>query len=283
MILVTGATGTVGRLVAERLSGTGPVRLLVRTPHRAPVRGPGIETVGGDFDDPGSLREALSGVRSTLLVTTNPLAPAQDENFVTAARTAGVAHVVKLSAHAVADLDATDLVTRWQRDNEELLRASGLQWTFLRPRSFMSNTLSWARSVREEGVVRAPHGSSRNATVDPRDIADVAVRALTEPAGHAGRVYALTGPEAVTPARQTDTLADLLQRPLEFVELTKDQVLRELLRRYPAPVAHALAESAERGRHGSKTQVHPTVAELLGRPAHSYRDWADAHLDAFRA
>jgi uncharacterized protein YbjT (DUF2867 family) len=102
VILVTGATGTVGRLVAERLSGTGPLRLLTRDPRRAPVTGPGTEAVGGDFDDPGSLREALTGVRSALLVTANPLAPDQDEKFVTAARTAGVRHVVKLSAQAVA-------------------------------------------------------------------------------------------------------------------------------------------------------------------------------------
>jgi uncharacterized protein YbjT (DUF2867 family) len=283
VILVTGATGTVGRLVAERLSGTGRVRLLVRAPHRAPVQGPGSQTVVGDFDDPGSLREALTGVRSALLVTTNPLAPAQDENFVAAARAAGVVHVVKLSAQAVTDPDATDLVTRWQRDNEELLRASGLPWTFLRPRAFMSNTLGWAGSVREEGVVRAPHGSSANATVDPRDIADVAVRALTEPARHAGHAYPLTGPEALTPARQTEILAELLQRTLLFEELTKDQMLRGLMRRYPAPVADALVESAERGRRGSKTRVDPTVAELLGRPAGTYRDWAAAHLDAFRA
>ncbi|MFI5680336.1 NAD(P)H-binding protein [Streptomyces cellulosae] len=283
MILVTGATGTVGRLVAERLSGTGRVRLLVRAPHRAPAPGPGTETVVGDFDDPGSLRAALTGVRSALLVTTNPLAPAQDENFVTAARAARVAHVVKLSAQAVTDPGATDLVTRWQRDNEELLRASGLPWTFLRPRAFMSNTLGWAGSIRKEGVVRAPHAGSRNATVDPRDIADVAVRALTDPDRHAGHAYALTGPEALTPARQTEILAELLQRSLVFEELPPDQFLRGLLRRYPAPVARALAESSERGRHGSKTHVDPTVAELLGRPAGTYREWAAAHLDAFRA
>ncbi|MEV2210227.1 NAD(P)H-binding protein [Streptomyces sp. NPDC050997] len=283
MILVAGATGTVGRLVAQRLSGSGTVRLLVRAPYRAPVPDPGTETVVGDFDDPGSLREALTGVRSALLVTMNPLAPAQDENFLTAARAARVAQVVKLSAQAVTDADATDLVTRWQRDNEELLRASGLPWTLLRPRAFMSNTLGWTGSVRREGVVRAPHGSLRNATVDPRDIADVAVRALTEPARHEGHAYALTGPEALTPARQTEILAELLQKPLAFEELTSNQMLRELLRRYPAPVAHALVESAERGRNGTKARVDPTVAELLGRPAGTYRDWAAAHLDAFRA
>ncbi|PAZ11556.1 NAD(P)-dependent oxidoreductase [Streptomyces sp. SA15] len=283
MILLTGATGTVGRLVAERLSGTGPLRLLTRDPRRAPLAGPGIEAVGGDFDDPGSLREALTGVRSALLVTANPLAPGQDENFVTAARTAGVRHVVKLSAQAVADPGAVDLITRWQRDNEELLRASGLPWTFLRPRAFMSNTLSWARSVREEDVVRALHGTARNATVDPRDIADVAARVLADPGEHVGRAYALTGPGALGAVHQTEILGELLARPLQFVELTEDQALSGLLARYPEPLAHALVESAARGRDGAKAHVDPTVREVLGRPARTYRDWAGDHLSAFRA
>ena len=283
MILVTGATGTVGRLVTERLSGTGPVRLFTRDPRRVTSTGPDVEVAGGDFDDPGGLRAALVGVRSALLVTTNPLAPAQDRNFVTAARAARVGHVVKLSAQAVADTGADDLITRWQRDNEELLRASGLAWTFLRPRAFMSNTLGWARSVREEGVVRAPDGASRNASVDPRDIADVAVRVLADPAAHAGRAYPLTGPAALSAVQQTDMLGELLGRPLEFVELTREETLSGLLARYPEPLAHALMESAARGRQGAKTGVDPTVPDLLGRPARAYRAWARDHLAAFRA
>jgi uncharacterized protein YbjT (DUF2867 family) len=283
VILVTGATGTVGRLVAERLSGTGPLRLLTRDPRRASLAGPGIEAVGGDFDDLGSLREALIGVRSALLVTADPLAPHQDENFVTAARAAGIRHIVKLSAQAVAEPGATDLITRWQRDNEGLLRASGLPWTFLRPRAFMSNTLSWARSVREEGVVRALHGTARNATVDPRDIADVVVRVLADPEEHVGRVYALTGPAALSAVHQTEVLGELLARPLKFVELTQDQALSGLLARCPEPLAHALVQSAARGQDGAKAHVDPTLGEVLGRPARTYRDWAVDHLSAFRA
>ncbi|MGW0330994.1 SDR family oxidoreductase [Streptomyces sp. NPDC003011] len=284
MILLTGATGTVGGLTARRLSGGEPVRLLTRDPRR--VAGPAgahAEVVGGDFEDPAGLRRALTGVRSALLVTADPLTHAHDENFLTAARAAGVRHVVKVTTLSVTEPDATDLVTEWHRENERLLRASGLTWTLLRPRAFMSNTLGWARSVREEGVVRAPHGDTETAAVDPRDIAEVAVRALTGIEEHAGRAHALTGPEAVSPVRQTEILAALLHRPLEFAELTQDQVLRGMLERYPAPVARALAESAVRGREGTKARVHPTVAELLGRPARSYRDWAAEHLSAFRA
>ncbi|WP_405773593.1 SDR family oxidoreductase [Streptomyces sp. NBC_01538] len=281
MILLTGATGTVGRLVAERLSGTGPLRLLTRYPHRVTLARPGIEVVRGDFDDPAGLRTALVGVRSCLLITANPLAPAQDRNFVAAARAAGVSQVVKLSAQAVTEPDAIDLITRWQRENERLLRASGLAWTFLRPRAFMSNTLGWARSIREEGVVRGLDGTARNASVDPRDIADVAVQALTAPEAHAGRAYALTGPVAITPSEQTEILGDLLHRPLKFMELTESQLLRGLLARHPEPMALALVESAARGRGGGKAQVEPDVQELLGRPGRGYREWATEHLTEF--
>ncbi|MCL7424638.1 NAD(P)H-binding protein [Streptomyces sp. YS415] len=283
MILLTGATGTVGGLVARRLRGTTALRLLTRRPDRAAdLSGPRVEVCGGDFDDLGSLRSALTGVTSALLVSANPLTHTHDEHFLTAARACGVRQVVKLSALAVTDPDATDLITAWQRRNEQLLTASGLPWTLLRPRAFMSNTLGWAHSVRAEGVVRAAGGSAVNATVDPRDIADVAALTLLEPDAHAGRTYALTGPEAISAADQTRILGELLERPVRFEELTVAEALSRLRVRYPAPIAEALAESAARGRAGAKTQVDPTVAKLLGRPAGSYREWARDHLGAFR-
>ncbi|WAZ24850.1 NAD(P)H-binding protein [Streptomyces cinnabarinus] len=283
MILLTGATGTVGGLVARRLRGTVPLRLLTRRPERAAdLAGPQVEVVGGDFDDPGSLRRALTGVTSALLVTANPLTHAHDEHFLAAARAGGLRHVVKLSALAVTDLDATDLITTWQRDNEQLVTDSGLLWTHLRPRAFMSNTLGWAISIRAEGVVRAACGTAVNATVDPQDIADVAALTLLAPEAHAGRAYPLTGPEAISPVDQTKILGELLERPLAFDELSEEEARRRLLVRYPAPIAEALAESASRGRAGAKSEVDPTVAELLGRPAGDYRRWALGHLAAFR-
>ncbi|MGW0913671.1 NAD(P)H-binding protein [Streptomyces sp. NPDC002784] len=283
MILLTGATGTVGGLVARRLRGTTALRLLTRRPDRAAhLSGPRSEVCGGDFDDLASLRRALTGVTSALLVSANPLTHTHDEHFLAAAHACGVRQVVKLSALAVTDPDATDLITAWQRGNEQLLTDSGLSWTLLRPRAFMSNTLGWALSVRAEGVVRAAGGSAANATVDPRDIADVAALTLLEPVAHAGRAYALTGPEAISAVDQTRILGELLERTVNFEELTEAEALRRLRGRYPAPIAEALAESAARGRAGAKSQVDPTVAKLLGRSAGSYREWARDHLGAFR-
>ncbi|MEW1718071.1 NAD(P)H-binding protein [Streptomyces sp. NPDC093109] len=285
MILLTGVTGTVGGLVARRLRTGEPVRLLARDPRRiAALAGPGTEVVGGDFADATSLAAALTGVSAALLVTADPLAPDHDERFVAAARARGVRHVVKLSARAVTEPDATDLITRWQRSCEEVLRASGLGRTFLRPRSFMSNTLGWAGSIRAEGVVRVVDGVSANATVDPRDIADAAALALTGPVpGAPGRAHALTGPAALSAADQLAVLSDVLARPLRLERLDRDRAHRDLLARFPAPVADALLESALRQGSGVKAGVEPDLPRLLGRPATPYRAWARDHAEAFGA
>ncbi len=282
MILLTGATGTVGREVGRRLAAAGhPVRLLTRDPARISLRGSQVTAVRGDFEDRDGLSGALAGVRAVLLVTTDPLRPEHDANLLSAAAEAGVAHVVKLSALAVTDPLAEDLVTRWQRANEALLRASGLDWTLLRPRAFMSNSLSWAARIRDTGTVRALYGTARNACVDPRDLAEVAVRTLTEP-HHRGRTYALTGPEAISPAEQAAQLGEVLGRPIAFEEATVEQTRQQLLRRYPEPVALALLESALRQANGAKAAVDDAaVAELTGRPAGTFRQWATDHAAAF--
>ncbi|MFF1481478.1 SDR family oxidoreductase [Streptomyces sp. NPDC058301] len=280
MILVTGATGTVGGEVARLLAAGHPLRILARRPERVAATGPAVEVVGGEYADRDSLDRALKGVRAAFLVT-GSIGEPDDVRFVEAARDAGVRHLVKLSAMAVTDPAADDLITRRQRENEEAVRESGLAWTLLRPRAFMTNTLSWARSVREEGVVRALYGEAPNATVDPRDIAEVAARALTEPGVHEGRAYALSGPAALTAAEQTALLGDALGRSLRFEELGPERARAALLARYPQPVAEALLHSAERQRAGAKAGVSGTVEELTGHPARSYAEWARDHAQAF--
>ncbi|MGW2236728.1 NAD(P)H-binding protein [Streptomyces sp. NPDC001759] len=279
MILLTGATGTVGREVLRQLPPDAPVRVLARDPAKVTETAPTVEAVAGDYEEPRSLERALAGVRTAFLVTTG-IGRDHDARFLEAAKLAGVRRVVKLSAAAVLDPQADDLITRWQRTNEDLLRVSGLEWTLLRPRSFMSNTLSWARSVREEGVVRGLYGTSANACVDPRDVAAVAVHALTEE-GHGGRAYTLTGPEAISAAEQTRQLGRLLGVPLRFEELNRDQARAGLGGRYPEPVVEALLASADRLSAGAKAHVEDTVGEVTGRPAGTFRDWAADHLAAF--
>ncbi|WP_461028522.1 NAD(P)H-binding protein, partial [Streptomyces sparsus] len=243
MILVTGASGTVGGAVAASLTARGhPVRRMSRTGRTPghPVAGPPVagpsagrpgpgragdvpdETATGDFDDPESLRRAMDGVRAALVVTSDPLSPWQDGNVVSAAQRAGVERLVKLSLLSVADDGAHDLVTEWQRTAEAGIRDSGLAWTVLRPRAFMTNTLAWARQLRAGRAVRAWPADAPTTPVDPRDIAEVAALALTAPR-HAGRTYALTGPAALSSREQLAVLADVLGRPLTLHEWTPAQ------------------------------------------------------------
>lgn len=281
MILVTGATGAVGREVAGLLAAAGPVRILARRPERLTVRGDGVEVVEGAYGDRPALDRALEGVSSVFLVTNSPTDP-DDERVAGAAAAAGVRHLVKLSMMAVEEAGADDFIIRWQRRNEETIRASGVPWTFVRPRTFMSNTLSWALGIRSAGVVRALYGDAPVACVDPRDVAAVAVAALTG-AGHEGRTYAVSGPEAITAREQTAQLSRVLRRPLRFEELGLDAARKALLAKYPRPAAEAFLESAERQRAGAKAAVVPTVEELTGCQARPYRTWAADHADAFAA
>ncbi|WP_344531157.1 NAD(P)H-binding protein [Streptomyces rectiviolaceus] len=277
---MTGATGTVGGHVARLLSTDHPTRLLGRSLSRLRALVPGADVVSADFADRRSLERALDGARALFAVTANPLEPAHDANLLAAARTAGVEHVVKLSALAVTDDRADDLITNWQRENEDRIRASGLAWTMLRPRSFMSNTLSWAGSIRAHNTVVTPQPQSRNASIDPRDIAEVAVLSLTGP-GHEQQEYALTGPEAISPAEQCEHLSQVLARPLRCDEIPLERAYATWAQHYPEPIAQALLESARRQGAGAKQGVDFTIDKLLGRPATTYRAWATDHAHRF--
>ncbi|MFC8229149.1 NAD(P)H-binding protein [Streptomyces sp. NPDC057287] len=278
MILVTGATGTVGREVARQLAADHAVRLMSRTPVCPSVPGPRVETAVADFARPGRLGRALSGVRAAFLVTSHPVEP-HDERFLEAAVAEGVSHVVKLSA-AVVDDDTEDFLTVRQRVTEEAVRSCGIAWTLLRPRAFMSNTLSWADRIGRDGTVGALYGSTPNAPVDPRDVARVAVRALTE-GGHAGRTYTLVGPEELSARAQTRILGDVLGRRLRFREWTVREAREHLARRHPPRVVEALLQRADLQARGGKSLRGDALASLTGRAAGTFRGWADDHAHCF--
>ncbi|MFJ6390024.1 NAD(P)H-binding protein [Streptomyces sp. NPDC091972] len=282
MILVTGATGTIGRDVVRRLVARGEkVRALTRDPGRAELP-PQVEAARGHHRDPDSVASAMAGADAAFLVGVfGPEDAGSDRAMVEAARAAGVRRVVKLSAISAGD-PRTGLGGIAHGHGEEAVRESGLEWVILRPSAFASNTSSWAGALRAGEPVPNMLGSGRQGGVDPRDVAEIAVAALVGP-GHAGRTYTLTGPETLSPQDQAAVLGEVLGRRVELRDLTPAQT-RELL------VASGWSEESAQGMlrsvrfvaEGGNAVVTGDVAEVLGRPARTYREWVEDHEGVFR-
>lgn len=271
MFLVTGATGTAGGEVVRALSGR-PVRALVR---RADVAVPGAQAVVGDLNDPESLATAFDGVSAVFLLSGYADMP----GLLARARKAGVQRVVLLSGGSAALEDLDNAVSRYMTLSERAVRESGLDWTLLRPRAFMSNALRWLPQLRAGDSVRVQYPRVRTACVDPRDIAAVAVRALG--GGHEGRTYELTGPEPLLPAEQIAVLARVLGRDLRAVELSDEETRAEMAQSTPPAYVDAFARFYADGTLDEAT-VHPDVAEVTGRPPRTFGQWARDHAGAFR-
>lgn len=266
-MLITGATGTIGRHVVELLRGRGEdVRALTRDPARMPARD-GVEVVRGDFDDTASLRRAVEGVTGVFLLTAPPEPHAgHDLAMIAAAQEAGVPRMVKLSAIGTGVRYAGSVIGSWHLAGEEALRSSGLAWTVLRPSVFASNTVWWADAIRTGTPVPDTADGAAQGVVDPRDVAACAAVVLTQP-GHDGATYTLTGPQALSVPEQAAILGRTLGRDIE-------------VRPAPAPVA-AWAAGVSWARDGHNATVTDDVSRLLGRPARTFADWAEAHRPAF--
>ncbi|MGU3404793.1 MULTISPECIES: SDR family oxidoreductase [unclassified Methylobacterium] len=283
-ILIAGATGTNGRELVGRLAARSiPIRLLVRDPAKAEaLRGPTVELVRGDLADRGSLDRAMDGVRTAYVVT--GIMPNTVElfgNFFQAAGRAGVSHVVKFSGLG-ADVNSPSTVIRQHGEADQLLIGSGLNYTILRPNSFHQNMLWMASSIRADGRFYMPMGEARQSTIDVRDIADVTVKVLTE-AGHAGRIYDLTGPESLSFHEVADRLSAVVGRTVTYVPISVDAA-EQAMRANGMPEwnARTLAEIQSLFASGAYADVDPTTAELLGRPATRFAQFAADHAEQFR-
>jgi (4-alkanoyl-5-oxo-2,5-dihydrofuran-3-yl)methyl phosphate reductase len=282
MIVVSGATGTVGReLVAELTRRQAKVRALSRHPGDT-VFPPGVDAVTADLSRPQTLVPALAGAAKVFILATGPDRLAHEANLIAAARQAGATQLVKLSALTVADDTAADVITAWHRAAEQAVTASGLAWTILRPGAFMSNALAWAGMIRQQGRVFAPHAHVRTAAIDPADIAAAAATVLLDDS-HNGRAYPLTGPEPISAADQARILGTALSREIGVTEIPPEAARQQMIQAgTPGPVADAvLATLAGAGRGPGARDLH-TIAELTGQPARPFRDWAIRHLAAFR-
>jgi uncharacterized protein YbjT (DUF2867 family) len=281
MLLVTGATGNIGRaLVHELAARDAKLRVLVRDPARAADLPTSAERVVADLDRPATLAPAFAGVDRVFLLTPG-IGIAHTTHAVAAAQDAGVTHIVHLSSTNVLG-DPMPAMGRWHHDREEIIRASGIPATFLRPGGFMTNALDWTATIRD-GYVVDPVGPGRFAPIDPADIAAVAAAVLTQP-GHEGRAYALTGSEILTVADQVQTLAEVTGLPIEVrAPASPAEAVRS---RFPAGAPQALADAITEGfllmREDTAGFRTDTVSRLLGRPPGTFRDWCARNADAFR-
>ncbi|MFD1541475.1 NAD(P)H-binding protein [Nonomuraea guangzhouensis] len=279
MILITGATGTIGSLTARLLIERGEA---VRSMTRDLSRAPGGEAVQADFEDPRSLRQAFEGVSAALLLTGfGQKLKEHDQAMIEAARAAGVKKVVKLSAVGTGDTDDPGDVRSWHVPGEEAIKASGMSWTMLRPAGFASNSLGWAEAVKAGGPIPNFTGDGAQPIIDPRDIAAVAAAVLTT-STHDSRTYELTGPELLSVPAQVAILAEVLGRPLATVEIPIETAKEQMLASGADPT---LAEVAATGWTMLKEVGWPRVSDdvrsVLGRPAASYESWVRDHRAAF--
>jgi len=279
-VLVTGATGRVGRLVVEELRSAGiAVRALTRRPATAGLP-TDVEVVSGDLTVPDSLDLALQGVGAVFLVWTAPAAtaPAVIERLASDAR-----RVVLLSSpHQTPHpfFQQPNALSVLHAEIERLVAAAGIPSTILRPGMFASNVLLWwGAAIRAGDVVRWPYGAAQTAPVDERDLAAVAARALHEK-GHAGRDYVLTGPESLSQAEQLRIIGDAIGRRVRFQELSPDEFRRDTAGRWPERAVEMLL-AAWAAALGQPAFVTSTVSDVLGRPARTFERWARDHVAAF--
>ncbi|HEX9163794.1 MAG TPA: NAD(P)H-binding protein [Thermoanaerobaculia bacterium] len=279
-VLVTGATGRVGRVVVDQLLAAGvPVRALTRRPAAARLP-PAVEVVAGDLTVPESLDAGLQGAGAVFLVWTAPPATAP-------------AVVARLATHAqrVVFLSSPHQTPHpfFQQPNpmavlhagiERLIAAAGIAATIIRPGMFASNTVHWwAAPIRNGDVVRWPYGEAETAPIDERDIASVAARALYED-GHAGGDYVLTGPESLSQAEQIRIIGAAIGRPIRFEEISPEDFRRNTAGHWPGPVVDMLL-AAWKATIGRPAFVTSTVSDVVGSPARTFHQWAADHAAAF--
>lgn len=277
MLLVTGATGHIGRELVRELTERGAkFRSLVRDPARAVG-----EHVVGDLGDPASLTPAFDGVEKVFLLVPGT-GLEHTANALAAARTAGVTHVVLLSSFQAVG-DPVPPMGRWHREREEMVKASGIPTTILRPGGFMTNALDWLATINSGGFVFDPFGAGRYAPIDPADIAAVAAVVLTED-GHQGAEYTLTGEETFTIAEQVRVLAAATGREIAVRAATTPEEAVHF--RYPngAPpeLAQAVTDWFRSMREDTVGYSTDAVRSVLGRAPRTFADWCARNAHLFR-
>ncbi|TDC78492.1 NAD(P)H-binding protein [Streptomyces hainanensis] len=281
MIVVTGATGNVGRALVRTLSAAGETVTAVSRGVSAADVPAGVLARPGDLTEAASLRPVLDGADALFLQSGGASAERLNApELLDLARAAGIRRVVLLSSVGVATRPESPSHGGVLGRIEEAVRGAGLDWTVLRPGAIDSNALQWAASVRAERTVAAPFGDVGVPAVDPADIAEVAAVTLRQ-AGHEGLTYILTGPEPSSPRQQAAAIAAALGEPVRFHELTPDEARAGMLRFMPEAVVETTLAVLGTPNAG-ETAISQDVQRVTGRPARPFAAWAQRNQAAFR-
>ncbi|SEG86969.1 Uncharacterized conserved protein YbjT, contains NAD(P)-binding and DUF2867 domains [Actinacidiphila yanglinensis] len=279
MIVVTGATGNVGRPLTQALAEAG--EQVTAVSRHAVAMPEGVRHVAADLAEPAGLAPALDGAKALFLLLSGDLhAPdARPADIIGLAAARGVPRVVLLSSQGVATRPLGPSRVA-MRAVEDALRESGVDWAVLRPGGFASNAFAWAESVRTQGTVAAPFGDVGVPVVDPADIAEVAAACLLDDR-HAGGVYELTGPEVITPREQAKVIAGALDSPVRFHELTRDEARSMMTRFVPIELADDTLDIIS-APNPAELRISPDVERVLGRAPRHFSSWVTRNLAAFR-
>ena len=285
MILVTGATGLNGSEIVRRLSAKGIAsRALVRRLAKARALDPlpNVELVEGDMARSDSLRPALRGVERAMLISSaDPAMLDVQSNFIDEARKAGIKHVVKLSG-IIPELDSPFRFARMHAEIEKRLEASGMAYTHLRAGEFMPSYFRQVPSIVARGILAVPMADARIASVDIGDIAEVAITVLTT-SGHEGKIYPLTGPEALTMTEVATKLSAATGNSIRYIDLQPDEARKaRLAAGLPPYLAEGLDELFAERRKGKESKVWPTIKEIFGWQPTSFDTFASRNAAIFR-
>ncbi len=285
MILVTGATGLNGGELVRLLSARGvAVRALVRNPKKAEALAalPNVEIIEGDMARPETLPAALRGVDRAMLISSSDATMQEvQSNFIDAAKTAGVKHVVKLSG-IMPEVDSPFRFARMHGEIEKKLERSGIAYTHLRAGEFMHSYFRQVPTIVAKGAFFLPMEAAKIASIDVADIAEVAALALTTE-GHDGKIYPLTGPEALSMAEVAEKLSTATGTPIRYVNVAPEQARQaQIDAGVPEARADALAELFAERRKGKEANVYPDIETIIGRRATSFDEFATRHAAIFR-
>ncbi|HEX4771599.1 MAG TPA: SDR family oxidoreductase [Bryobacteraceae bacterium] len=280
MILITGAGGNVGREVLKQMVQT---RTAVRAAYQSAAKAvapPGVEIATIDYNRPDTVRAALTGVTRVFLVgpPTAELSALDRKAIDVIAQAQPVPQVVKLSAKGGRGA----LFPRLHAESEDYIASSGVPYTFLRPNGFMQNIVNYSgTTIQDQNAFFGSEGDGKVSIIDIRDVAAVALKALTEDT-HIGKAYTLTGPDALTNTEVAKVLSDVLGREIRFINLPPAQLKQGLL---GAGVkewsADALLDLQRFYREGNAATVTNDVERVLGRKPIRFAQFAAEYRSAF--